>query len=273
MSEYFQVDVVARSFRELVLRVEVIDGNPNGFHIERNCALLMALDAEPRDNALTRDLADQLGCEFNLSSYLGDVDAMEKALGTIAVQYIEQVEILATENLNPTAVKTPAGTIGWRQGDGIGSVATYRILFTEARWMEHINAGADWTSMAWDMTYGEERDRSFEVEVIEREGSRIVLHVKAIDEYADPASDSARFALGLLVERASVTPQRFGDSLPALEVQVDDVMNAAAPNYIQSVARRTTEDGDAVTLEVAVTDPACIVAFEPGMRWVALGFA
>ena len=63
MSEYFQVDVVARSFRELVLRVEVIDGNPNAFHIERNCALLMALDAEPRDNAFTRDLANQSSLE------------------------------------------------------------------------------------------------------------------------------------------------------------------------------------------------------------------
>ena len=273
MSEYFQVDVVERSVRELVLRVEVIDGNPSGFHIERNCALLMALDAEPRDNALTRDLAGQLGCEFNLSGYLGDVDAMEKALGTIAAQYIERVEIIATENLNPTAVTTPTGSIGWRQGDGIGSVATYRVLFTEARWIEHINAGGDWTSMAWDMTYGEELDRSFEVEVIEREGVMIVLRVKPIDEYADPASDSARFALGLLVERASATPQRFGDSLPALEVQVDDEMNAAAPNYIQSVERRTTEDGATVTLEVAVTDPASIAAFEPGMRWIAFGFA
>ena len=273
MSEYFQVDVVARSFRELVLRVEVIDGNPNAFHIERNCALLMALDAEPRDNALTRDLADQLGCEFSLSCYLGDVEAMEMALGTIAAQYIEQVEIIATENLNPTAVTTPAGTIGWRQGHGIGSVATYRIRFTQARWIEHINAGSDWTSMAWDMTYGEELDRSFEVEVIEREGSRIVLRVKPIDEYADPVSDGARFVLGLLVERARVTPLRFGDSLPALEVHVDDVMNAAAPMVIQSVARRTTEDGDTGTLEVAVTDPASIAAFEPGMRWVALGFA
>jgi len=272
MSEYFQIDVVERSFRELVLRVEVIDGNPNAFHIERNCALLMALDAEPRDNALTRDVADQLGCEFDSSSYLGDVDAMEKALGTIAPQYVEQVEIIATENLSPTAVTTPAGTIGWR-GDGIGSVATYRILFTQARWIEHINAGGDWTSMAWDMTYGEELDRSFEVDVIERDGARIVLRVKPIDEYADPASDSPRFVLGLLVERARATPRRFGDSLPALEVDVDDEMNAAAPTYIDSVARHATEDGATVTLEVAVTDPASIAAFEPGMRWVAFGFA
>lgn len=67
-------------------------------------------------------------------------------------------------------------------------------------------------------------------------------------------------------------PRRLMFSLPAMEVQEDDVMIGVAPRYIEAVARRKA-DGDAVTLEVVVIDPAHIAAFEPGMRWSAFGFA
>ena len=108
------------------------------------------------------------------------------------------------------------------------------------------------------------------MEVVARDGARIALRVKPMSEHADPVSDSARFALGLLAERAEIAPGMF--SLPAMEVQDDDEMIDAAPNYIESVARRET-DGDTVTLEVVVTDPEHIAAFQPGMRWIAYGFA
>jgi hypothetical protein len=271
VSEYFQVDAVERSSRELVLRVTVIDGNPNAFHLERNFALMLALDAAERDSPLTRDIARQLGYSGNLYDDDVDYDDVESALATLSAQYIDQVEIVATENLNPTAFTCDSG-IGWTAGDGIGSTATYRLLFTTARWIEHIEAGDRWTSAAYDTSYGEELDRDYVVEVLERAAERIVLRVKPIPPHAEPVSDSPRFALGLLVERARATPYTFGSSIPALEVHDAEVMNAAAPDYIESVVQRDSE-GDTVTLEVVVADPSSLEAFEPGMRWLAYGFA
>jgi hypothetical protein len=286
VSEYFQVDAVERSSRELVLRVTVIDGNPNAFHIERNFALMLALDAGSRDNPLTRDIARQLGYSGNLYDDDVSYEDIESTLATLSAHYIDQVEIVATENLNPTARASDSGSIGWTAGAGIGSTATYRLLFTQGRWIEHIKAGDRWTSAAYDTSYGEELDREYLVEVLERAAERIVLRVRPISPHADPVSDSPRFALGLLVERAQVpsqtSPRRLspatrasiwaaGSGLPALEFQDDDVMIAAAPDYIESVVQSDSEGGT-VTLDVVVTDPSTIEAFEPGLRWLAFGF-
>jgi len=124
---YFQVEAVERSFRELVLRLTVISGNPDTFNIERNFAVKLALDAE-MDSPLTRDVARQLGSEGNLHDDPDDFDDMEKALGTLAFQYVEKVEIIATDKLHPTAKKLETGTIQWeRDDDQIDSSATYRI--------------------------------------------------------------------------------------------------------------------------------------------------
>jgi len=94
--------------------------------------------------------------------------------------------------------------------------------------------------------------------------------VKPILECESAVPASAHFALGVLVERAQATPRLFDDSVPELDIFEDDAMLAAAQEHIESITRRET-DGDTVTLEVAVTDPAMIEKFEPGMRWAAFG--
>lgn len=267
---YFRVDVLERAFRELVLRLTVITGNPDAFQIERNFAVQLALNDEI-DSPLTRDVARQLGSEGNLHDDSDDYHALEKALGTIAFQYVEQVEIIATDKLHPSAEKLETGTIRWeRDDDQIGSTATYRLLFTKAEWIQHIKAGDSWESIAYDISNWEESERGFGVEVLERDGAKIVLRVKPILECESAVPASAHFALGVLVERAQATPRLFDDSVPELDIFEDDAMLAAAQEHIESITRRET-DGDTVTLEVAVTDPAMIEKFEPGMRWAAFG--
>jgi hypothetical protein len=267
---YFQVEAVERSFRELVLRLTVISGNPDSFHIERNFAVKLVLDAET-DSALTRDVARQLGSSDNLYDDSADYDAMEKALGTIAVRYVEQVEIIATDKLHPTAKKLQTGTIQWERDDAqIGSSATYRLLFTKAQWIEHIDDGASWDSIAYDVSNWEESERGFLIEVLERDGKTIVLRTTPILTVESAAPVSARFALGVLVERAAASPRFFEDSVPELDVFDDDAMNAGANEHVESVTCRET-DGDTVTLEVVFTDPAIIAKFETGMRWAAFG--
>jgi len=126
------------------------------------------------------------------------------------------------------------------------------------------------------MSYGEEWYRNYQVEVLECAETRIILRVNPVSEYADPVSDRARFVLGLLLERSQATPRKFGESLPALDQLDHAAMTAAAPEYIASVARRESEsesDSDSVTLEVIVTDAESLAHFEPGMRWLAFGFA
>jgi len=269
---YFQVEAVERSFRELVLRLTVISTNPDGFYIDRNFAVQLALNAAI-DSPLTRDVARQLGSEGNLHDAPDDFDAMEKALGTIAYQYVEQVEILATDKLHPTARKLETGTIRWedRDDDQLDSTATYRLLFTKAQWIDHIKVGDSWDSIAYDISNWEESERDYGVEVLERDGTKIVLRAKRILEHEeDLAPASARFVLGVLIERAEATRTLFGDSVPIVDIFKDDAMIAAAQEHIKSVACRET-DGDTVTLEAVVTDPAMIEKFEPGMRWAAFG--
>jgi hypothetical protein len=271
VSEYFQVQAVTCADRELVLRVEVIDGNADGFSTARNVAVLLAIDANWKCG-LARDVARQFGFAGDLYDDDGAVDRLEKALGTIAVDYVEKVEIIATEKLPLTAETFDSGAIQWeRDGEQIGCAATYRLLFTKPQWVAHIRAGDSWTSMAYDVSYAEESERAQSIEVLERQGATIVLRAKPILEFVTPAPASARFALGVLIERARVTPRTFGDSLPDLEVHENDVMTEAAPEYIASVTERE-RDGDTVTLEIVVKDPATIAAFEVGMRWSAFGF-
>jgi len=267
---YFQVEAVERSFRELVLRLTVISGNPDTFNIERNFAVKLALDAE-MDSPLTRDVARQLGSEGNLHDDPDDFDDMEKALGTIAVQYVEKVEIIATEKLHPTAKKLETGTIQWeRDDDQLDSSATYRLLFTKSEWIEHIKAGDTWDSIAYDMSNWEESERGYLIEVLERDAKKIALRATPLREDESAAPANARVALGVLVERAQATPRFFDDSVPDVDVFDDDAMNAAAAEHIESVTSRDT-DGNTVTLEVVVADPAILATFEPGMRWAAFG--
>ena len=269
---YFQVEAVERSFRELVLRLTVISGNPDTFNIERNFAVLLALDTDTRDNSLSRDVAHQLGSEGNLHDDPDDFDDMEKSLGTIAFQYVEKVEIIATDKLPPTAKTLETGTIRWeeRNDDQLGATATYRLLFTKAQWIDHITVGDSWDSIAYDISNWEESERGYGVEVLERDGNKIVLRATPLREDESAAPASAHFVLGVLVERAEATPRLFGDSVPELDVFKDDAMIAAAQEHIESVSCRET-DGDVVTLEAVVADPAMIEKFEPGMRWAAFG--
>jgi len=268
---YFQVEAVERSFRELVLRLTVISGNPDTFNIERNFAVQLALN-DATDSPLSRDVARQLGSEGNLHDDPDDFDDMEKALGTIAVQYVEKVEIIATDKLPPTAKTLETGTIRWeeRNDDQLGATATYRLLFTKAQWIDHIKVGDSWESIAYDISNWEESERGYGVEVLERDDRKIVLRATPLREDESAAPASARFVLGVLVERARDTPRLFGDSVPELDVFEDEAMIAAAKKHIESVTCRDT-DGDTVTLEAVVTDPAMIEKFEPGMRWAAFG--
>jgi len=76
MTERFQVDVLERTDRELVLRLTAIDGNATAFYVQRNFAMALALHAECRDSPLTRDVARQLGYEGNLHDDYDDFTAL-----------------------------------------------------------------------------------------------------------------------------------------------------------------------------------------------------
>jgi hypothetical protein len=274
MSDRYQVEALRREGREVDLRVEVVSENAYSFPVEPNFALLLVIDADGRC-ALGREVARQLGLGHDLHDGAGDVDACEVGLRTIAQSFIDDVRIVSTEDLAPGAWTGEWGSIYWERDGVRQGRAVYRVRFTEARWIEHLQPGMRWGTSAYDMSGTEELDRGFLVEVLARDGARVALRVTPKHDLIEDASDEPRFVSCLLVERAQAGRTPLRRHVGGLDLLDAEALAAAAELFIASIARRARAAGDApraLTLDVEMTDAAWAEHLEAGMRWAAFGF-
>jgi hypothetical protein len=271
MTDYFRAVALEKEGCELTLQVEAIFGGVEGFFTARNFVLMLVGDSFS-DSELGRDVTRQL-C---LNEWFEDGDVFEGGLRTIACHYVEDVRIVSTEGVNETRTEGERGTVLW-DGGAHGERAVYRLRFTSPSWSEHISPGDEWMSGAYDTSNTEEFYLGYIVEVLEKDGTHLVLRVTSEDDLDPDVPESARFVLGILLERARVGGDRseapLAHRLPDVDVENDEMV-ALAPEFVESVKREVVDAAARVSrLDVVVTDKDWVSHVELGMRWAAYGFS